>query len=42
MSIIEKAIRKQSDSPGKQADTTLERAQQVTAPDIRQSQAPRE
>lgn len=34
MSIIEKAIRKQSDSPGKQADTTLERAQQVTAPDI--------
>ena len=34
MSIIEKAIRKQSDSSGKQADTTLERAQQVTAPDI--------
>ncbi|MDR6983625.1 receptor protein-tyrosine kinase [Rheinheimera pacifica] len=33
MSIIEKAIRKQSDVSGKQADTTLERAQQVAAPD---------
>ncbi|SEH71797.1 receptor protein-tyrosine kinase [Rheinheimera pacifica] len=34
MSIIEKAIRKQSDVSDKQADTTLERAQQVAAPDI--------
>jgi len=33
VSIIEKAIRKQSDVSGKQADTTLERAQQVAAPD---------
>ncbi|WP_215398466.1 XrtA-associated tyrosine autokinase [Rheinheimera oceanensis] len=32
MSIIEKAIRKQSDVSAKQADTTLERAQQVVAP----------
>lgn len=33
MSIIEKAIRKQSDVSGKQADTTLERARHVAAPD---------
>lgn len=32
MSIIEKAIRKQSDVSAKQADTTLERSQQVVAP----------